>query len=148
MYDRNNFRSAQNVMDVSFFVVFNNTNMHQWITMNTLEGSAELERLWSGWGLRAGKGEFQLPHTHSSLFLTPSLSLLPKNGTGGPRRISISGRSPHITSGGIVPHHSLLPWNKVSPQIPLSLPRCLVFRFWGDACCSCDFRPNLCKSRV
>ena len=56
----------------------------------------------SGWGLRAGQGEFQLPHTHSSLFPTPSLSLLPKNGAGGPRRISVSGRSCYLLSTTLV----------------------------------------------
>ena len=32
----------------------NSTSTHQWITTNTPEGSAELERLWSGWGQRRG----------------------------------------------------------------------------------------------
>ena len=32
----------------------NSTSTHQWITTNTPEWSAELERLWSGWGQRRG----------------------------------------------------------------------------------------------
>ena len=32
----------------------NSTNTHHWITTNTPEGSAELERLWNGWGQRRG----------------------------------------------------------------------------------------------
>ena len=102
----------------------------------------------SAWGLRTDRGSSNSPIPIQLFFPTPSLSLLPKNGAGDPRRISVFGRSPRIPSGGIIPHHFLLPWNKVSPQIPLSLVRSFVSRFWGDACCSCDFRPNLCKSRM
>ena len=32
----------------------NSTSTHQWIATNTQEGSAELERLWNGWGQRRG----------------------------------------------------------------------------------------------
>ena len=86
----------------------------------------------SAWGLRAGRGSSNSPipiHSFSPRRL--SLSLLPKNGAGDPRRISISARSPRIPTGGIVPHHFLLPWNKVSPQIPLFLGCSFSSRFLG-----------------
>ena len=68
------------------------------------------------------------PHTHS---FSLSMSLPLKNGAGGPRRISVSGHSPRIPTGGIVPHHFLLPWTKVFPQIPLFLGCSLASRFLG-----------------
>ena len=92
-------------------------------------------------GYDSGRG-FPTPHTHSlvslptSLSLHTSLSLLLKNGAGGPRRISVSGHSPRIPTGGIVPHHFLLPWTKVFPQIPLFLVGSLVSRFLGRCLCS------------
>ena len=79
-------------------------------------------------GYDSGRG-VPTPHTHSCVSLSTSLSL--KNGAGGPRWISVSGHSPRIPTGGIVPHHFLLPWNKVFPQIPLFLGCSLASRFLG-----------------
>ena len=79
-------------------------------------------------GYDSGRG-VPTPHTHSFVSLSTSLSL--KNGAGGPRRISVSGHSPRIPTGGIIPHHFLLPWTKVFPQIPLFLGCSLASRFLG-----------------
>ena len=81
-------------------------------------------------GYDSGRG-VPTPHTHSFVSLPTSLSLSLKNGAGGPRRISVSGHSPRIPTGGIVPHHFLLPWTKVFPQIPLFLGCSLASRFLG-----------------
>ena len=79
-------------------------------------------------GVMTRAGEVQLPiPMHCPL----STSLPLKNGAGGPRRISVSGHSPRIPTGGIVPHHFLLPWTKVFPQIPLFLGCSLASRFLG-----------------
>ena len=81
-------------------------------------------------GYDSGRG-VPTPHTHSLVSLPTSLSLTLKNGAGGPRRISVSGHSPRIPTGGIVHHHFLLPWTKVFPQIPLFLRCSLASRFLG-----------------
>ena len=86
-------------------------------------------------GYDSGRG-VPTPHTHSLISLPTSLSLLLKNGAGGPRRISVSGHSPWIPTGGIVPHHFLLPWTKVFPQTLFFLVVLSLLGFWGDACCS------------
>ena len=98
--------------------------------------TAVLPHIFERVGVISRQGEFQLPHTHSLLTPTSSLSLPLKNAAGGPRRISSLGHSPRIPTGGIAPHLALLPWMKVSPQIPSSFCPVVVFRFWGDACCS------------
>ena len=66
-----------------------------------------------------------------SLSLSLSLSLLSKNGAGGLRRISVSGRSPRIPTGGIVPHLAPLPWTKVFPKF-LSFSSVLVLLGLGE----------------
>ena len=85
----------------------------------------------SAWGLVAGRGSSNSPIPIRLFLPTPSLSLSLKNGAGDPRRISVSGRSPRIPTGGIVPHHFLLPWTKVFPQIPLFLGCSLASRLLG-----------------
>ena len=87
-------------------------------------------------GDKDGQGEFSLPHTHSPVPHPVSLSLSPslKNGAGVRRRISASDCPPVILSGGIVPHHVLLLWTQVFPQLILVFVVFFVSRFLGETC--------------
>ena len=98
-------------------------------------------------GYDSGRG-VPTPHTHSLVSLPTSLSLLLKNDAGGPRRLSVSGHSPRIPIGWIVPHHLLLPWTKVFPQIPLFLGCSLASRFLGRCLLFLRFSVKTCKSRM
>ena len=82
-------------------------------------------------GYDSGRG-VPTPHTHSFVSRPRRLSLSLKNGAGDPRRISVSGHSPRIPTGGIVPHHFLLPWTKVFPPNPSFSWLFSCFEVFGD----------------
>ena len=86
-------------------------------------------------GDKDGQGEFNSPYPFAVLSLhVASFSPSLKNGAGVRRRISSTGCPPVIPSGGIVPHHVLLPWTKVFPQLPLIFVVFFASRFLGETC--------------